>query len=93
VSTLRFPSRPLGTVQELERATRDLVSQLERRVINNMSVEIDRTALAHGMSTTPSMVHVIAHSNAHVWQCAAPDSKCVYLQADAPCVVDVEVIP
>ena len=89
---LRFPSRPLGSVQELERAARDLIPQLERNVINGVAVGTSVTPIAHGLGSRPSMVHAMPKSNVTVWEPADADAKCIYLQASAACLADVEVL-
>lgn len=89
---ISLPQRANATTEELARDLRDLLPQLERRVLSSVTIGTTSTPLAHGLSGTPRLVNVLPHADARVWRSAAPDGSVVYLQASVSVACDVEVV-
>jgi hypothetical protein len=88
---LTFPLKPNGTIAELWQAVLDLIPQLERGVIRNVSIGTTETAIAHGMTAAPDVVFWAQQSNVTIWRSSAPDERFVYLTASSACVADLKV--
>ena len=93
MATLKYPSTPASSLQELDTNVRSLVPQLERKILTDISVGTGETAVAHGCSSPPRFFSVCPQADARVWRSTASDSRCLYLTASAAVTVDIEVVP
>ena len=92
MATLDFPKTPSGTLAELWRAVLDLLPQLERGTIKDVSIATTETPVAHALGRVPDAVFCTPHSNVTIWRSRAPDTRFVYLTASSACVADLRVM-
>jgi hypothetical protein len=92
--TFRFPTHPPSSLLELFQWVRDLLPQLEPKIIKNMEIGTNETAVAHGLKSVPRFVsHSTPDCLVRIRQTKPPDAKNIYFRASTLCVVDVWVIP
>lgn len=86
----RFPVSIPKTLGELFERIRELLPQLEARVLPNRLIGTTETKIAHGLKSTPVFV-VPSHPHciAVVKETRRPDQEFIYLKATNPCVVNV----
>jgi hypothetical protein len=88
----RFPIRIPKTLDEMFGWLRELLPQLEIKVLKDRQIETTTTAIAHGLGSVPVFVRT---SNPHcisiIRKAKAPDKNCVYLRATNKVVADVWV--
>lgn len=90
---LRFPLSPPRDVPELFERIRELLPQLEPKIVRNVQVNVEETAIAHGMKTVPQVVRAWApHCLAMVCESRQADAKHIYLRASNVCVCNVEIV-
>jgi hypothetical protein len=88
----RFPHREPRDAKELYQWLRELLPELEIRVLENCEVGTTTTPIAHGLGMVPFFVRCSTpHCIALVRQVKKADNKNVYLRATNACVVDVFV--
>lgn len=88
----RFPIRIPKTVDELFGWLRELLPQLEIKVLKDRKIETTETAIAHGLGSVPIYVRTSnPHCIAVIRETRRPDKKCVYLRATNQVVADVRV--
>jgi len=89
---LRFPTSPPKTLLELFERLRELVRQVERKILVNVIVETSETEIAHGLGVVPRIILPGApHCIALIKQTRDADKTCIYLKASIRCVVNIEV--
>lgn len=89
----RFSLQPPKTLLELFERLRELLPQLERKVLLNVEIQTTETRVAHGLSYTPKVcLPPTSHCLAMVCESQPPDSKYVYLRASNKCVADIELV-
>ena len=89
---LRFSLAPPKTLLELFERIRELLPQLEPKVLHDIPVATTETAVAHGLGYTPQVVYPpLPHCLTIVCQERPPDDKNIYLRASVDCVCDVRV--
>ena len=88
----RFSLSPPKTLDELFQRIRELLPQLEPKVLHDVTVRTTTTTVAHGLGYTPQIVYPpIPHCLALVCQDQPPDKDNIYLRASNLCVCDVRV--
>jgi hypothetical protein len=93
VAVFDFPNRPTGTISELWQAIWDLLPQLQRKVVKNVTVGTVETPIAHGLKFAPQMGIAYPQADARVWRTRSPDNKFCYFAASASVVCNVEIVP
>jgi hypothetical protein len=88
-----FPNTPTGTVAQLWDAIWDLLPQLERRVVKNVTIGTVETPVAHGLKFAPQMGIAYPQADARVWRTRNPDPKFCYFAASSSVVCNVEIVP
>jgi hypothetical protein len=89
----RFSLQPPKDLLDLFGRIRDLLPQLEPKILANVPVGVTVTAIAHGMRATPRFVRASSpHCLALVRQEKPADEQNIYLRASNECVVDVELV-
>ena len=90
----RFSLQPLTSLQDLFGRIRDLLPQLEPKILKDIPVTTDITPVAHGLNRAPRVVRQpVPHCLAMVCQAQPPDDHNIYLRASNLCVCDVEFVP
>lgn len=88
----RFSLQPPKTLLELFERIRELLPQLEPRVLENVQVNVTTTTIAHGLPYVPKVIRSsLPNCLAIVCQAQPADSKYIYLRASNKCVVNVEL--
>jgi hypothetical protein len=90
---LRFATSVPKTLEELYERIRELLPQIEPKVITNMEIGTSETAVAHGLPFVPGYAFLIPHSCTMWCHTRFPDSKNAYFRAKNPVVADVVIIP
>jgi hypothetical protein len=89
---LLFPETPSGTLAELWRACLDLLPQLGRKVVYDVTIGTSSTPVEHGLGYIPTTAIPVLHSDARVWRSANPDAKYVYFAASGSVICDIEIV-
>jgi hypothetical protein len=88
----RFSLQPPKTLLELFERIRELLPQLEPRVLENVQVNTTTTTIAHGLPYVPKIPRApLPNCLAIVCQARPADSTYIYLRASNKCVVNVEL--
>lgn len=93
-----FPNRPTGSLLELWQAVTSLVNELKPGakafVIEGVTVPASTpTAVRHGLRGAPSFVAFTPRSASVMSRPSPPDDTFIYVQAGAPSIVDILVVP
>lgn len=89
---LRFPQRQPRDAAELYQWLRELLPDLEIKVVENCEIGTQETIVAHGLGSVPFFVRCSTpHCISVVRQTRKADSHNVYLRSTNRCVVDVFV--
>ena len=90
----RFPLSPPASLLDLFGRIRDLLPQLEPKILKDVSVNTETTSIAHGLKRPPRIVRApLPHCLAFVCEAQPPDATNIYLRASNICVCDVELFP
>jgi hypothetical protein len=89
----RFPTQPPKTLMELFDRLRELLPQVEVKVLASREIGTTETPIAHGLRQVPIFVRTSnPHCLAVIRKTKNPDDKCVYLRATNKVVADVWVV-
>lgn len=89
----RFATSSPRTLEELFQRIRELLPQLEPRVMADVEVGTQTTAIAHGLQGVPRFYALKPHCLAMWCEAKIPDTKNVYVRASNLVVCDLLVIP
>ena len=89
----RFSLQPPKTLQELFERVRDLLPQVEVKVLASREIDTSETPIAHGLRQVPIFVCPGSpHSISIIRKTRSPDSQCIYLRAAKKVVADIWVV-
>ena len=74
---------------DLESGVQATLNKADASVKVTGQVSSSETGLAHGLGYTPTIVALVTHSDARVWQSSPPDNQYVYLTASTSTTVTI----